>query len=91
MLVPSKSRAAQGWTAHFYSTTAIMVPRASQVPWHQTYLLHVSQNILPSVKDAFSLFRIQVVYEVCGVVFIAFLISGTAEIKTFKVLVKDLP
>lgn len=39
-----------------------------------TYLLHVSQHILPAVKHSLSFFRVQLVDEVGSVVFITVLI-----------------
>lgn len=38
------------------------------------YLLHVSQDVLPAVKDSFALFTVQLVDEVSGVVLTAVLI-----------------
>lgn len=38
------------------------------------YLLHVSQDILPAVKDSFALFSVQLVDEVSGVVLTGVLI-----------------
>lgn len=40
------------------------------------YLLHVAKHILPAVKDALSLLRVQVENEVSGIVLVALLIPA---------------
>lgn len=40
------------------------------------YLLHVTQNILPAVKNSPAFLRIELIDEVCGVVFITVLIPA---------------
>lgn len=39
-----------------------------------THLLQVTQNIDPAVKDALPLSRVEIMNEICGVVFVTFLI-----------------
>lgn len=40
------------------------------------YLLHVTQNILPAVKHSLALLGVELIDEVCGVVFITVLIPA---------------
>lgn len=48
----------------------------------EAHLLHVSQHILPAVKHSLPLFSVQLVDEVCSVVFITVLIPTiTKEIQ----------
>lgn len=58
------------------------------------YLLQVSQNINPTVKDTFPFSRVKLVDEICGVLLVTLLIPVktrfTCTVKTCAHLICDL-
>ena len=53
------------------------------------YLLHVSQYVLPAVKHPPAFFRVQLVDEVCCVVFITVLVSKQAQHQTGSLVTRN--
>lgn len=50
-------------------------------PGHLPYLLHMAKHILPAVKNALPLLRVQIENEVCRIVLIALLIPARGRSK----------